>query len=441
MQQNPTPPTPTPTPTPTPEANAFERLSHYGGFDWAKHQHQLAVVDHAGAVRLELRFDNTAEGWALLREKLAPFPALGVAIETSCGPDVERLLDMGLAVFPLNPKAAERYRDRKRPAGAKDDPLDAWCFADALRTDGHAWRPLRPLDPATMELRLLCRDEIALIQQRTALANQVQAALHEYYPVALQSFDDWTSPLAWRFVLAFPTPADLAHAGKRKWEKFLHANRAWRPGTDERRLALFAKAAAFANPNAAVTAAKGLLAVAVAEQLLTLQRQIDRFRARIEQVFAQHPDRDTFGSLPGAGDKIAPRLLAELGPDRQTFDSPEALQCYAGTAPVTRRSGKRHDVVIRRSCNMTLRATVHLWADLSRSTCVWAQAYYARKREQGMGHAAALRCLGQRWLKILWRMWRDRAAYDEARHTRDQVKHGSWVVKLLPDATPEPAPH
>ena len=92
---------------------------------------------------------------------------------------------------------------------------------------------------------------------------------------------------------------------------------------------------------------------------------------------------------------------------------------------------------------MTLRATVHLWADLSRATCAcaWAQAYYRQKRERGTGHAAALRCLGQRWLKILWRMWQDRAAYDEAKHTRNQVKHGSWVVTLLSDATTsQPAP-
>ena len=292
-----------------------------------------------------------------------------------------------------------------------------------------------------MELRLLCRDEITLIQQRTALANQLQAALHEYYPLALQAFDDWTAPLAWHFVVSFPTPDALQRAGKRRWQKFLHAHRAWRPQTAERRLALFATATAFASPNPAVTAAKAMLATALAEQMLTLQRQIDRYRQRIEQLFDRHPDRDLFGSLPGAGDRIAPRLLAELGADRQAFDSPQALQCYAGTAPVTRRSGKRHDVVIRRSCNMTLRATVHLWADLSRATCVWAQAYYRQKRERGTGHAAALRCLGQRWLKILWRMWQDRAAYDEAKHTRNQVKHGSWVVTLLSDATTsQPAP-
>jgi transposase len=403
------------------------------------------VVDAAGAIVLELRLEDTPEAWADLRQRLAQLKApdgspavVGFAIETSAGPAVERLLEAQLSVFPLNPKAAERYRDRKSPAGSKSDRLDAFCFADALRTDGHAWRPLRPADPLTHELRLLCRDEITLIGQRTALVNQIQAALNEYYPTALAAFDDWTSPGPWEFVIAFPTPHHLASAGKRKWEKFLHAHKLYRPATSAKRLELFAQAQKSASPNPAVTAAKSLLAVTLAKQLRTLQGQLDEYRCRINDLFDRHPDRDLFGSLPGAGEKLAPRLLAELGADRQVFQSPEALQCYAGAAPVTQQSGRSRRVIIRRACNMTLRATVHLWADRSRIKCPWAEAYYRRKREQGMGHADALRRLGMRWLKILWNMWTDRTPYDGERHQRDQLKHGSWVISLMPEAAAQP---
>jgi transposase len=425
-------------PPPAAPAPAFGQLTHYAGFDWAKDRHHVAVVDPAGTVLLDRAVDDTAEGWAGLRQALAAFPKLGVAIETSCGPAVERLLEMGLAVYPLNPKAAERYRDRKRPGGGKSDPLDGWSFADALRTDGRAWRPLCPLDPLTMELRILCRDEIGLIEQRTALVNQLQEALHEYYPAALRAFDNFTAPAVWDFVLAFPTPQALAAAGKRKWEKFLHAHKLYRPQTAPQRLECFAGAASFASPNPAVTAAKSFLAVALAEQLRTLQGRLDKYRARIEELFARHPDRDVFGSLPGAGDKIAPRLLAEIGTNREVFRTAEGLQSYAGAAPVTRQSGRTRSVAIRRACNKVLRATTHLWADLSRPRCAWAQAYYQRKRDQGKGHATALRCLANRWLKILWRMWHDHAPYEEARHTLDQVSRGSWAVNLLPaDAAPQ----
>jgi transposase len=365
---------------------------------------------------------------------------VGVAIETRCGPAVERLLEMGLSVYPLNPKAAQRYRDRKAPSGGKSDRLDARSFADALRTDGHGWRRLQPQDPLTQELRLLCRDEIGLIEQRTALVNRLQEALHEYYPTALAAFDDWTCPGAWAFVIAFPTPQDLVQAGKRKWEKFLHTHKLYRPQTVPWRLELFAQATAFVNPNPAVTRAKSFLAMALAKQLRLVENQLNDYRRRITQLFSEHPDHDVFGSLPGAAEKLAPRLLAELGSNREEFDSPQALQCYAGAAPVSFQSGKVHRVWLRRACNHWLRATVHLWADQSRRFCAWAAAYYQQKKDQGMSHAAALRCLGQRWLKILWRMWQDGVPYDEALHLRNQVTHGSWVITLVPPATGDASP-
>ena len=147
----------------------FSQLTAFAGFDWATEKHDVVVLDPQGNRLLEMRFAHTAEGWNQLRTKLGSLGKVGVAIETNCGPAVERLLDMGVAVYPLNPKAAERYRDRHAPSGVKDDAFDAWCFAEALRTEGQHWRILEPLDPKTQLLRILCRDEIALIGQRTAL--------------------------------------------------------------------------------------------------------------------------------------------------------------------------------------------------------------------------------------------------------------------------------
>ena len=317
-------------------------------------------------------------------------------------------------------------------SGGKTDHLDAWSFADALRTDGHAWRPLKPEEPLVQELRLLCRDEIHLIRQRTALANQLQAALHEYYPAALEAFDDWTLPSAWAFVERFPTAEASKKAGKRCWEKFLHVHRLYRPQTYEKRLTLFARATAFCGSQA-VTNAKSLLAVSLAKQLRVLEAQLETYRERIEQLFKQHPDHDLFGSLPGAGKKLAPRLLGECGDDRDRFDDAQALQCYSGTAPVSFQSGQIHKVKFRRACNKHFRAAMHLWANSSRTYCTWAQVYYRKKREQGKSHACALRCLGQRWLKILWKMWQTGTPYNEQLHTRNQTRHGSWVIALTSD--------
>ena len=411
-----------------------ERFRLFVGFDWAQDEHDVVALDASGQIVLDRTVPDTAEGWAGLRQKLTAhvgpqLSAAAVAVETCNGPAVERLLAMGCQVYPLNPKSAQRYRDRKAPSGAKSDRLDAWSFAAGLRSDGHGWRPLVRDDPRTQELRLLCRDEVGLIQQRTALVAQLKQALHEYYPAALEAFDDWTQAGAWAFVAAFPTPARLVRAGKRRWEKFLHTHRLYRPQTVARRMEVFARADQFCGPPA-VTRAKSRLAVALAKRLGLLARQIQDYRKAIEELFAQHPDHDIFGSLPGSGPKLGPRLLSEMGDNRQRFQQAEGLQCYGGTAPVTKQSGRRRRVKLRTACNKPLRYAVHLWADRSRQNCAWAEAYYQHKKAQGMSHACALRCLGQRWLKILWKMWQTRTPYNEALHTRNQLKHGSWVLAL-----------
>ena len=272
---------------------------------------------------------------------------------------------------------------------------------------------------------------MALIEERTALLYQLQQALHEYYPTALEAFDDWTAPSSWAFVETFPSAEALSKASKRKWEKFLHANRLWRRQTYEARMTAFEKAGEW-KTSAPLVAAKSLYAVARCKQLRVLQAQLDEYRKRIEALFASHPDSDAFGSLPGAGPKLAPRLLSEIGSDRALYENASGLQCMAGTAPVSYQSGKVHKVMMRRACNRNLRHAMHLFADKSRAQCTWAATYYTALHERGITHAQILRCLAQRWLKIIWKMWQTHTVYDEALHLKNQTAHGSWVLKIQP---------
>jgi transposase len=408
----------------------WNQIAHYAGFDWAKDHHDVIVLDASGKVVADFRFEHTAGGWEQFREKLAAFPDVAIAVETKHGTVIERLLETECCIFPVHPQSAKAYRQRKVPSGNKTDRVDAWSLADALRLDGAHWKQLAPQDPLIKELRLLCRDEVALIRDRTALIAQLRQALYEYYPAALEAFDDWTLLSAWAFVLAFPTPEALVKAGKRKWEKFLHVHKLARPETYQRRLEIFSRADQFAGSLPA-THAKSRMAVARAKQLQLLETQIHEYRQEIRRLFAQHPDAGLFESLPGAGEKIAPRLLSEIGDDRALFPDAQALQCLAGTAPVSFQSGQIHRVHLRHQCNKSLRSAVHLWANLSREFSPWAATYYAALRTKGKSHASALRSLGQRWLKIVWKMWQTRTPYDADLHGRNQLKHGSWVLQLV----------
>lgn len=252
---------------------AWNQITHYAGFDWAKDHHDVIVLDNGGKIVADFRFEHTAGGWEQFREKLASFAGVAVAIETKFGTVIERLQEIDCCIFPVHPQSAKAYRQRKVPSGNKTDHVDAWSLADALRLDGANWKQLAPQEPLIKELRLLCRDEVALIRDRTALITQLRQTLYDCYPAALEAFDDWTMPAAWAFVLAFSTPEALVKGGKRKWEKFLHIHKLGRPETYQRRLEIFARADRFAGSPSAIHA-KSRLAVTRAKQLQLLQIQI-----------------------------------------------------------------------------------------------------------------------------------------------------------------------
>ena len=149
-----------------------------------------------------------------------------------------------------------------------------------------------------------------------------------------------------------------------------------------------------------------------------------------------------FGSLPGAGPKIGPRLLSEIGSDRALYeDGPQGLQCMAGTAPVSYQSGKIAKVQIRPACNKNLRHAMHLFAEKSTRQCTWAKVYYEALRERGKSHAQALHSLGQRWLKIIWKMWQTHTCYDAEMHLKKPARPGLLDPASHPLSNPISSTH
>ena len=413
----------------------WNEITYYAGLDWARDHHAVVIEDQTGKIVSEFEFSHNLEGWKTFAEKTSAFSNMAVVIETNQGIVVDQLLQRDYTVYAINPVSAESYRKRKVPSGTKTDFFDAWSLADGLRMDGQSWKCLQPLDELTVQLRLLCRDEIALIENRTQLVNQLQQALVEYYPAALQAFEDWTRSSTWDFIIEFPTPQLLVKAGKRRWEKFLHTHKLWREETVSVRLEIFARADQFQGSRPTIKA-KSQLALSLCKLLRALQQQLDEYRRQIETLFESHPGHDLFGSLPGAKKMLAPRLLAGIGTDPSRYDNDaRVLQAFAGTAPISFQSGQISKVRIRKACDKFLRHTVHLWADCFRHASAWGDVYYQNKRKEGMSHACALRCLGQRLLKIVFAMIVSKTPYDAELHARNQQKHGSWILKMIDKPT------
>jgi len=408
----------------------------WAGVDWGNERHAVCVLDERGKEVERFEIPHTASGLEELIGRLRALgPTDGVAVETTRNLVVQKLLEAGFVVYPVNPKLSHAWRAGWKVAAPKDDRGDAEVLAEGLRQRHGQLRPLRPDDPRTRELAMLCADEASLIANRTALVNRLQGALKEYYPQALGWFEDWTSPTAWDFVLAFPTPEDLAQARPKKLYGFLKAHciglrLIWQERVEGR-----GNAPRWPNDRATVEA-KSFLAIALAKELRALQASLDLYRERIEKLYGDHPDSWLFSSLPGAGPKLAPRLLSHFGADRGRFDSPESLQILSGASPVTKQSGRSKCVHMRRQCQRRFRNTLHLWAFLTIERSVWARAFYDRARRTGQSHSLALRNLARKWLKILYRMWQNHCPYDEGLYLAALIRRRSPLVQEIASLQP-----
>ncbi len=391
---------------------------YYMGVDWADQTHAIWVVDDTGAKVLARPVPHTAEGLSELGRALYEWQAAGIevwaAIERPEGRLVDFLLDHGVTVYPINPKALDRARDRFRMSGGKSDPFDAYVLAEFLRTDQAHLRPLQPSSAAAQELKLLTRDQQRLVRQQTRLLNQLTATLKEYYPRPLELFADLTTQLARDFVRAYPTPTAVAALRRPQWQRFARAHRLGQARTAK----LWQQLQPPALPVPAhVIRAKARLVEVLVEQLSTVVAALARYQTEIHRFFAALPAAKWAKTLPGGRQGLTvPRICAELGDALGRWQSWQHLQAYAGMVPVTKRSGTQCLIRFRFACNAQLRAAVDTLAFVSLPRSAWARAAYDQQRTRGHSHHRALRAVGAKWLKILFTMWRHQAPYDEQFH-------------------------
>ena len=371
---------------------------------------------------------HTAEGLSEGGRELDEWRAQGIerwaAIERPDGRVVDFLLDHGVLVYPVNPKALDRARDRFRQSGAKSDPFDARVLADFLRTDHAHLRALQPSSEAAQELKLLTEDYQRQVRQQTRLVNQLTATLKAYYPRALEGAE-LTTVLAREFLQAYPTPDAVAALTARQWQRWARAHRLSEARTQE--LWAILQPPQLPVP-AHVVRAKARLMRTLVIQLGPVVAAVEDYRKAVEDFFASLPAAQWARTLPiGDHGITAPTLWARLGDAPERWASFQHLQAHAGAVPVTKRSGKQQRVVhFRFACDKALRYVVDQVAVLSLRSSEWARAYYDQQRARGNSHHQALRALGAKWLKIIFVLWERQVPYDEQYHlatmTRQQLR-------------------
>lgn len=402
----------------------------YIGVDWADQKHDAWVIDESGKKLGSIRVAHTPEGLARLDGWLLSLlgeqskEQTACIIETNHGLLIAFLLERGWPVYPINPRTV----DRKRPAsGAKTDLIDAHLLAKTGRADFTELHRLTPDSELIAELKGLTRDQDGLIQMQTRLVNQLTACLKDYYPVALELFTKLQQRSTLLFLQTYPTPEAARAASVEQIGQVLRSA----GHTSARKVApaVFAQMHQPAlQANAITTRIKSRLVLALIAQLLPLLEQIAAYDKEIEHLFLSHPDHEVIQSLPGAGKRLAPRLLAEVGDDASRYESAASLQALGGTSPVLFQSGNYSKPHRRLGCIKPLRNALHEFAWQSTHQEAWANAYYERKRAEGKSHSVAVRALSNIWARIVYALLKAHEPYVSTTFEQAQRLHAHKVA-------------
>lgn len=389
----------------------------FAGWDWATGSHDVTVIDTVGAKtdRWALTHTETAMAATLARLRRHGDPAdLPVAIETTRGLVVDRLLAAGHPVIPIHPNAFNAVRPRWGAARAKNDPGDSFKLADYLRTDGHQLRTLTPTLPETLELQALTRQRADHVEARIAAVNQLAALLDEHWPGGKTVFASLDSDIALSFLDRYPTPEAAATLTAGRLEAFCkrHSYSGRRPGS-----VLIERLRAAPDPASRLGRATVTRLVGIQVRLVrAIRATIHELDTAIAEAVTTHPYAELIAALPRIGTINLGQIIGEIGPMLERATTCAQLAAETGAAPVTKESGKHRAVTFRHAVNRRARQALTTWADNSRHSSDWAASVYNDARTRGKRHPHAVRILARAWLRIIWACWRDKTCYDPTVH-------------------------
>lgn len=405
------------------------------GIDWADNKHDISSVSAAGGKPVHQVVAHTPEDlreWLTKLRQQYPRGQIAICLEQSRGALIFHLLGYDfLTIFPINPKSLARYREALSPSGAKSDFTDADYLREFVSTHRDRMRPWKPDNEHSRTIAFLAEGRRKVIDERTRLVNRLCSTLKMYFPQAIELLgDNLYSKMATEFIGRWPSLADVKRAKQKTIEKFYTTHNSRSPQLIAQRLKLIRSAISLTEDKAVIKSCLLIVKMLVG-QILQLNSSIEEYDNELKRLYDTHPDKDIFDSFPGSGGVLGPRLLAAWGSDRDRHDSANSMQKYSGTAPVTKASGKSKIVRRRLACPTFLLQTFHEFANCSRRFSVWAQAYYEMLRDHGKNHHTAVRALAFKWIRIMYRCWKDRAKYSEVKYLQALKKSNSPLRKYL----------
>ena len=393
-----------------------KRFAVHIGLDWADEKHDYCLRD-AASKKIEYGvFKHTPaliDKWALgLKDRFHEKP-VAICLELKSGPIVSCLLKYEfITLFFVVPKAMANYREIFTQSGAKDDPTDAFLQLDYMTKHFSDLREVKLDQQNTRMLNQLTIHRKSFVDEKVKLSNKITATIKAYYPIVLDIFKGLDSIIFCDFVERWPNLSKLKGARKESLKTFFKSHHSGREDLLNRRIELIHAAISLTDDDAIIKPYQQYL-LGLVNSLKPMLETIKVYDTKIKSIFEKHEDKEIFSSFPGAGDILAPRLLVAFGTDRSVFSSADEVERCMGIAPVVVRSGKKSWVHWRFKCDKFLRQTFVEWANQTIKHSFWARNFYDKNREKGKSHQATIRALAFKWIRIMFRCWKNHTTYDE----------------------------
>ena len=396
------------------------------GIDWADKSHDVCILEKGSDEFEHITVEHSPEKlttWIMELAERFNYQPIAIAVETSKGPLINFLSAFPfVTLFQVNPLSLSHYRKTFRVSSAKDDINDGELLCELVSTRLHRLRVIQDDDEPTKELAILCEQRRHIVEERKRIGNQLTANLKQYYPLALEvAGKEIHSPFACKFLLRFPTLVNIKGASDRSVIKFYQECNCRRKDIIDERISLIHKAQPLTT-NKIIIETSAMTTQLYTRLLQTLNEAISEHDKKIADRLSKHPDSHIFTSLPGAGDVIAPRLLSVFGLDRDKFGSSDDVQKMSGVAPIMIQSGQMKITSFRHACPKYVRQSFIEFAGHSTEFSMWAKAFYQMQRDKGKSYQSAVRALAFRWIRIIYKCWKENKPYDELAYLKSLQK-------------------
>lgn len=416
------------------EATSKKPVSHsiLIGLDWAKAKHDYCLFTPEG----DFESGQIEQDDAKLRHWLDDLAArfnghrLCICMEAGREPLLWRLENHeDVDLYVVNTTTAARYRKTFTPSGDKNDQRDAASILDLFQRHPEKVKPHQKASVAARALHQLSLARRQAVDRRTGVIASLREVFELYYPVASKLFDDLSCPLALAFLKRWPDPLRLSKASKSALVNFFYKHQSRSENLIRNRIELIAEARCLTEDPTLLEVARIRIADHIS-QIQTLNKSVKEYERRIDNIYAGHEKAPLFSGLPGAGKKLAPRLLASfclIDPENAS-----QMQTRVGIAPIRVQSGQSMKTFMRQRCPKFLRQSFQEFAGCSVKSSAWAKAFYDHQTKVMRKDAqAAKRALAFKWIRVLYACWSQNRPYDESTYIVALQKKNSPLIPLI----------